>query len=321
MKRGFSYLTHDGRKITDDASLEKIRLLVIPPAWKYVRISPSAGGKVQAVGIDTSGRLQYIYHSKFAERQQRKKFARIEKFGEHMPQLRRVTNEHISLDGFPRDKVLAIMIRLINSLYIRMGTDKSVKQYRTYGITTLGNRHVNIGAKGKVIFEFVGKSRIKHKKVLVDPDLAAVLKELRTMGRGRKLFQYLDDENKFHPVTPSQINAYIKSITESDFSAKDFRTWGATLLAAVKLAEIGVCEDERQIQKNVVKAVKAVAAELGNTPSVCRSSYIHPNILKAYSRGLVLDSFTPHRLRLSKRIQAEFEPEEISLLELFKQFH
>jgi len=238
-----------------------------------------------------------------------------------MPQLRRKTNEHISFDGFPKEKVLAMMTRLINSLYMRMGTDKSVKHYRTYGITTLGKKHVNIGPKGKVVFEFVGKSRIKHRKVLVDPELAALLAELVQLDRSAKLFKYYDDTQKLRPVKPSEINAYIKSITAPDFSAKDFRTWGATLLAAVRLAELGVCEDERQAKKNIVQAVKMVAEDLGNTPAVCRSSYIHPGVLKAYSNGLVLDSFTPHRQRLAKRIELEFEPEEVALLELFKQFH
>src|SRR5437763_3625638 len=194
MARGFTYLTRDGRKITDDASLERIRSLVIPPAWKHVRISPASTGKLQAVGVDTSGRVQYIYHPKFAGAQQRKKFARVEKFGELMPHLRRVTNEHITLDGFPKEKVLAIMIRLINSLYIRIGTDRSVKQFRTYGITTLGKKHVSIGRKGEVVFEFVGKSRVKHRKVLVDEELANLLEELTKLGRGRKLFQYFDDD-------------------------------------------------------------------------------------------------------------------------------
>ncbi len=320
MARGFSYFTHDGQRITDDASLEKIRSLVVPPAWRHVRISPASGGKLQAVGIDTSGRLQYIYHPKFAETQQRKKFAKIERFGEYMPQLRRKTNEHISLDGFPREKVLAIMTRLINSLYIRMGTDRSVKQYRTYGITTLGNRHVTVNSKGKVIFDFVGKSRIKHKKVLVDPALASLLKKLSQTGRGRKLFQYLDSDNKFRPVTPSQLNGYIRTLTAPEYTAKDFRTWGATMLAAVELAEIGHCDDQSQIQKNIVNAVKKVAGELGNTPTVCRSSYIHPGILKAYTEGVVLGSVTPHHSRRARLIQDEFEPEEIALLELFKQF-
>lgn len=237
-----------------------------------------------------------------------------------MPQFRKITNEHISLDGFPREKVLAIMTRIINSLYIRMGTDKSAKKFRTYGITTLGKRHITVRPNGKVIFEFVGKSSIKHKKVLVDTELAALLKELTILGRGRKLFQYRDAEEKLRPVKPAEINAYIKSITADIYSAKDFRTWGATLLAAIYLAEIGVTSEERQIQKNIVRAVKRVAEELGNTPAVCRGSYIHPVILRAYTQGLVLDSFTPRRSRRAKRISDEFEPAEASLLELFKQF-
>lgn len=321
MARGFTYVTYDGSKITDENSLERIRTLVIPPAWRHVRISPAAGGKLQAVGIDTSGRLQYIYHPKFAETQQRKKFAKIEKFGEYLPKLRSVTSEHISLDGFPREKVLAIMTRLINSLYIRMGTDKSVKQYRTYGITTLGKKHITIARKGKVIFDFVGKSRIKHKKVLVDPEFAALLRELSRLGGGRKLFQYIDEDQRLRPVKPSQINAYIKSVTGADYSAKDFRTWGASLLAAVELAEVGACDDERQIQKKIVGAVKKVAEQLGNTPAVCRSSYIHPNILKAYSRGLVLDAFTPRRRQRATQVESGLKSEELSLLELFKHFH
>ena len=137
MKGGFSYINAKGEKITAAADLERIRSLVIPPAWKYVRISPFAGSSLQAVGMDTTGRVQYLYHPKFAEKQQRKKFAKIEKFGQYLPKLRKVTNEHISLDGFPREKVLAVMMRLINSLYIRIGTDKSAKHYKTYGITTL----------------------------------------------------------------------------------------------------------------------------------------------------------------------------------------
>ena len=316
--RGFSYFAHDDRKITNAASIERIDSLVIPPAWKHVRISPAQGGKIQAVGIDTGGRLQYIYNPKYAEAQQRRKFARIETFGEHMPMLRKVTNEHISLDGFPRDKVLAIMTRLMNSLYIRMGTDRSVKHFRTYGITTLGKKHVEIRPKGKVIFEFVGKSQKKHKKVLVDAELAALVKQLADLGRGRKLFKYFDAEQKLRSVKPSEINAYIRSITGDGYTAKDFRTWGASLLAAVDLAETGIADNERLAQKNIVKMVRKVAEELGNTPSVCRSSYIHPKIIKAYAKGVTLESFTPRKLKQARRIEAEFEPEEISLLKLFK---
>ncbi|MEP6789375.1 MAG: DNA topoisomerase IB, partial [Acidobacteriota bacterium] len=317
-KRGFGYVTFDGNKITDKAAIERIHSLVIPPAWKDVRISPAAGGKVQAVGIDTIGRLQYIYHPKYAEAQQRKKFARIERFGEHMPQLRKVTNEHISREGFPREKVLALMTRLINSLYIRMGTDQSVRNFRTYGITTLGKKHLEIKRDGKVVFEFVGKSRIKHRKVLVDPEVAKLLQDLVALGRGRKLFKYLDNEGKPRTVKPAEINAYIKSITGEEYSAKDFRTWGASLLAAVELADTGVVEDDRIRQKNIVSAVKKVAEELGNTPSVCRASYIHPTILRAYQKGVTIDNFAPRRRPRAKLVEAEYKPEEISLLKLFR---
>ncbi len=318
--RRFSYRSYEGCKITDEKSLQRIRSLAIPPAWKHVRISPSPRGKLQAVGVDAAERLQYIYHARFAEMRQRKKFARIERFGEYMPRLRQITNEHISLDGFTRDKVLAIMTRLMNLIYIRVGTDTSEKKYRTFGITTLRKRHITISRTGKVVFQFVGKSSVKHRKVLIDTDLAALLKELKKLGRGRKLFQYFDDEEKLRPVKPAQLNAYIKSLTSNEHSAKDFRTWGATLLAAIELAKLGICEDDKQIQKNTIKAVKKVAKELGNTPSVCRSSYIHPGVFKAYARGLILDSLTPMKLRRTKRIENEFVPEEASLLEMLKKF-
>jgi DNA topoisomerase-1 len=317
-KRGFTYSTCDGKPVTDDDALERIRSLVIPPAWRHVRISPHPASKLQALGIDGRGRIQYLYHAKFAEARARKKFAKIETFGEYMPRLRSITNEHIALDGFPRDKVLAIMTRLVNSLYIRIGTDRSVREYRTFGITTLGNRHITIKRGGKVIFDFVGKSKIQHRKVLVDEDLAALLKDLTAIGRGRKLFQYLDDEGRAHAVTPTQINSYIKAITAPEYSAKDFRTWGATMLAALELAEIGPSNDEQQIKKNIVRVVKSVAEQLGNTPTVCRSSYIHPLILKAYEKGITIDNFTPKRQRHLKRYEAEFEPAEVSLLEMFR---
>jgi DNA topoisomerase-1 len=316
--RGFSYLTHDGRKLTDQDSLARIAALVIPPAWRFVRISPAAGGKLQALGVDARGRVQYLYHPTFLESRQRKKFAKIEKFGTYLPQMREVTSKHLLLDGFPREKVLAMMIRLINSLYIRMGTDSSARHFRTYGITTLGNRHLEIKPGGKLIFEFVGKSSIKHRKVLVDRELANLLKELRTLGPIKKLFHYVDDVGKLRAVRPAEINAYLKSITAPEFSAKDFRTWGATLLAAVELAEKGPAEDERKAKKSVVSVVKRVAEALGNTPAVCRGSYIHPTVLNAYLRGMTLEEFRPRKDRALKKIEAGYEPEEMSLLRMLK---
>jgi DNA topoisomerase-1 len=319
MKRGFAYVDTNGKKITDPGSLERIKSIVIPPAWKYVRISPFAGSSLQAVGMDTTGRVQYKYHPKFSERQQKKKFAKIEKFGEHLPHLRKVTNEHLSLEGFPREKVLAIMMRLINSLYMRLGSEKSARHYKTYGITTLQNKHLEIGRNGKLVFDFVGKSHVKHRKVLVDEQLAEAMRDLKNLGGSRKLFHYVDDAGKPCPVKPSDINDYLKNATAPEFSSKDFRTWGGTLLAAVELAEMGRANDENQLKKNIVKAVKCVAEQLGNTPTVCRSSYIHPAVLKTYEKGITLEEFTPRKRHRIKFSEGDFEPEERALLRLFQQ--
>jgi DNA topoisomerase-1 len=318
MKRGFHYIDANGRKISKEESLERIRSLVIPPAWRFVRISPAPSSNIQAVGMDTTGRIQYLYNPKFSEKQQRRKFAKIEKFGEYMPHLRKVTNEHIALDGFPREKVLAIMMRLINSLYMRVGTEKSAKHYKTYGITTLQNRHLEVGRKGKLVFDFVGKSHIKHRQILVDEELAGLMKELKSLGNARKLFHYLNEDGKAQPIKPGDINRYLKEVTAPEFSAKDFRTWGGTLLAAVELAEIGAAPDEPQLKKNIVTAVKKVADRLGNTPAVCRGSYIHPAVLKKYEAGVTLDEFRPKVSRRIKRLENEYEPEERALLKLFQ---
>ncbi|HYJ90690.1 MAG TPA: hypothetical protein VEV84_05230, partial [Pyrinomonadaceae bacterium] len=308
--RGFRYYDANGRQITDEATLERIKSLVIPPAWKFVRISPSPGSRVQAVGVDTTGRVQYLYHKQYSERQQRKKYEKIERFGQMLPQFRQVTNEHLGLEGFPREKVLAIMMRLINSLYFRVGSEKSVRRYKTFGITTLQNRHVTIDRRGRLVFDFVGKSHIKHRKILVDKDLARVMDELRSLGPARKLFHYVAEDGSLRSVKPADVNAYIKTATSPEFSSKDFRTWGATLLAALELAEIGPADDGREIKRRLVRAIKRVAEQLGNTPTVCRSSYIHPAVIDAYCRGVTLAEFEPRQQRSIRLSQADFEPGE-----------
>lgn len=316
--RGFKYVDAVGKIITDEAALERIKSLVIPPAWKNVRISPFAGSSIQAVGMDMKGRVQYLYNPKFREKQERKKFEKIERFGEYLPNLRRVTNEHIALTGFPREKVLALMMRLINSLYIRLGSPESVRHYKTYGITTLQNRHLEVKRGGRLVFSFVGKHSIAHRKVLVDKELAAAMQELKEIGGARKLFNYTDENGKPRPVKSKDINEYLKAATAPEFSAKDFRTWGGTLLAALELADIGAATDEKTVKKNIVCAVKKVAGQLGNTPSVCRASYIHPVVLKTYEKGITLDEFRPKKTRIIERVEAEYEPEEKALIKLFQ---
>lgn len=318
--RGFHYVDTNGARITDEAALERIKSLVIPPAWKHVRISPARSTAIQAVGMDTTGRIQYKYHSKFSEKQQAKKFGKLIQFGEHLPKLRKLTNEHIQLDGYPREKVLAVMLRLINSLYIRVGTEKSVRHYRTFGITTLMNKHLSFGRKGELIFEFVGKSHVQHRKVLVDKELASLMNEIKELGRVGKLFHYIDADGRTRSVSPGDINRYLKEATAPEFSAKDFRTWGGTLLSAVALAELGPPENENHCKKCTINAVKVVAEQLGNTPTVCRSSYIHPAVLKAYESGFTLEHFTPRKKRLAKRVETDHEPEELALLNLLRKY-
>lgn len=264
------------------------------------------------------GRVQYIYSPKFRQKQEKRKFEKIERFGEYLPKLRRITNKHIELEGFPREKVLALTIRLINSLYIRLGSPESVKHYRTYGITTLQNRHLEVKRGGRLIFSFVGKHSIEHRKVLVDKELASVMSELKEIGGARKLFNYLDESGKPRPVKSKDINEYLKAATSEEFSAKDFRTWGGTLLAALELADIGAEKDKNAVKKNIVRAVKKVAEQLGNTPSVCRASYIHPVVLKNYEKGITLDEFRPKKKRTIHRVEAEYEPEEKALIKLLQ---
>src|SRR5689334_9486616 len=316
-QKGFWYEDRKGRPITDQAQLERIRSLVIPPAWTHVRIAPSPRSRLQAVGIDTAGRIQYKYHPSFAARQQQKKYAKIERFGAALPALRRATNEHIAMEGFPRERVLAIVIRLINDLYLRVGSELSVKRYRTYGVTTLRNRHLEIRRDGQLVFSFVGKHHIRHRRIIVDEELAAVMRDLKALG-GPKLFEYVDDSGKIKPVTPRDVNDYIKALAGPEFSAKDFRTWGGSLLAAIRLAEIGQAENQRQLKRNVVQAVKQVAEHLGNTPTVCRNCYIHPSVIERYAQGVTLEAYRPKRSRRIRRLQPEYEPEELALLKLFR---
>jgi DNA topoisomerase I len=315
--RGFWYEDQKGRRITDEAHLERIRSLVLPPAWKHVRISPSARSPIQAVGVDKMGRLQYKYHTSFAAKQQEKKFEKIERFGEHLPSLRRLTNEHIALEGFPRERVLAIIIHLINDLYLRVGSEDSVKRYRTYGATTLRNRHLEIKPGGQLVFSFVGKHHIRHRRIIVDEELASVMRDLKALG-GPKLFEYIGDDGRIHPITPRDVNEYIKIATSPEHSAKDFRTWGGTLMAAMELAEKGKPENEKQAKRNIIQVVKSVAEHLGNTPTVCRKCYVHPAVFEHYVEGITLQEFRPKAQRYIRRLQPEYEPEELALLKMFR---
>jgi len=315
--RGFRYETGDGRPISDEAALERIKSLAVPPAWCDVRISPSPRSPLQAIGLDKAGRVQRIYHPASVARRARRKYEKIVRFGELLPALRRRTNEDISREGLGKERVLAVVVRLINDLYFRVGTETSVRRYRTYGVTTLRNRHLEIQHGGKLVFKFTGKHHIRHRRILVDEELASLVADIKSLG-GSRLFQYYGADGRKYAVSPRDVNDYIKAATSPEFSAKDFRTWGGTLLAATELAEIGCCDDPRQAAKNVLRAVRAVAEHLGNTPAVCRGSYIHPAVVDAYLRGRSIQEFSPRRKRRVTRRQPDYTPEEAALLELLR---
>jgi len=316
--RGFRYETADGRRIEDEAALARIRSLVIPPAWRDVRIAPSPRSRLQAVGLDKAGRVQRIYHPSFVARRARRKYDKVERFGEALPRLRRKTNEDIAREGLGKERVLAVVVRLINDLYFRVGSEESVRRYRTYGVTTLRNRHLEIKPGGRLEFNFTGKHHVKHRRILVDEELAALVRDIKAIG-GAKLFEYVGEDGRVRAVTPRDVNDYIKAAAGEEFSAKDFRTWGGTLLAAVELAELGCCEDARQAKRNVAAAVRRVAERLGNTPTVCRSCYIHPSVLEAYERGRSVEEFRPRRARrLISGRQPDYSVEELALLELLR---
>ncbi len=316
-KGRFRYETHDGRRVTDEADMERIRALAIPPAWREVRVSPSPRSALQAIGVDTSGRVQRVYHPSFVARRARSKYEKIERFGELLPALRRRTNEDIAREGLGKERVLAVVVRLINDLYFRVGSEESVRRYRTYGVTTLRNRHFEVVRGGRLVFDFVGKHHVEHRRILVDEELAALMQEIKAL-KGWKLFQYIGDDGRKRAVTARDVNDYIKAATAPEFSAKDFRTWGGTLLAAVELAETGCREDERAAKTNLVNAVRRVAEHLGNTPAVCRDCYIHPAVLEAYAEGRTLEEFRPREARRISRQQPEYDPEELALLKLLR---
>ena len=315
--RGFRYETAEGRRIEDEAAVERIKSLVIPPAWRDVRISPSPRSALQAIGTDKMGRAQRIYHPSFTAKRARRKYEKIVRFGESLPSLRRRTNEDIAREGLGKERVLAVVVRLINDLYFRVGSEESVKRYRTYGVTTLRNRHLEIKPRGHLVFKFTGKHHIKHRRILVDEELASLVRDIKAIG-GSRLFNYYDAEGRARPVSPRDVNDYIKAATSHEFSAKDFRTWGGTLLAAAELAEVGCCEDARRAKRNVAAAVKRVAERLGNTPAVCRSCYVHPAVLEAYAAGKSIEEFRPRRSRRIQRQQPEYSVEEVALLKLLR---
>lgn len=308
-------MNESGASVESHEALDRIKELAIPPAWSEVHISPSPRSRLQAIGLDGKGKAQYLYHPGFAARQALHKFEKIERFGDQLGRLRKVTNEHLRLEGLPRERVLAIVVRLINSLYFRVGSEAGVKRNRTYGVTTLRERHLRVDDEGRLIFNFSGKHHVHHRGILVDETLAKILRELRGLG-GPHLFEYYGADGRLHPISGHDVNEYLQAAMGEDYTAKDFRTWHGTMMVAKELAKLGPAPNERQRQKNLVLAVRNAAARLGNTPAVCRRSYLHPAIIKLYGRGITLTDVPPNHERI-EAVQEQASVEELQLLEMF----
>lgn len=280
---GFAYADTHGAPIIAPAALDRIRALAIPPPWTEVWISPSPRGHIQAIGRDRRGRKQYRYHEGFRRSRDAAKFERMIAFGRALPRLRRGVEEDLARRGLPREKVLAAVVRVMELTMIRVGNEEYARLNRTFGLTTLRNRHARIGGS-EAVFEFRGKSGKSHKTGFRDRRLARIIKACQDLP-GQRLFQYLDADGHRRVVESSDVNQYIRDRTGGAFSAKDFRTWAATLAAAEGLVRQTSPSDAADARRQINACVKSVAALLGNTVAVCRGSYIHPLVLESYARG------------------------------------
>jgi DNA topoisomerase-1 len=314
-KRRFRYVDADGRRITDEEKLERIRALAIPPAWKDVWIAPSARTKLQATGIDAAGRKQYIYHPEFRARQEQVKYDKLIRFAEKLPQLREAMSEHMELDGLPEEKVAAVAVRLINLGWFRVGSDRYAKTSRTFGITTLRKSHVSVRGS-RISFRFRGKHSMMIHSAIVDPELAAAMKELIAVP-GARLFK-LEQDGGYCNLDQRRLNVYIRTHLGEEFTAKDFRTWGGTLTAAVELAQHPTPESEADAKRRVAKVMRRVGEKLGNTPAVARSAYVSPAVVEQYLDGRTIEDFRPRHLRVVGARDTGLDREELATLSLLR---
>jgi len=303
---GFDYVDSGGRRVRDPDILERIRRLVIPPAWQGVWICEDPDGHIQAIGRDARGRKQYRYHPGWRSFRDEAKFERVLAFGRALPRLRRRIAADLRRRGLPREKVLAAAIRLLQVTLIRVGNDEYARTNRSFGLTTLRKRHVRLNGDGAV-FEFRGKSGVEHKTHFHDRRLARVLRRCESLP-GQRLFQYVDHDGVRHAIGSADVNAYLRAAIGEDFSAKDVRTWAGTLSAARALALQPAATNATEAKRLVAICVKAVAGILGNTPTVCRACYVHPAVLEAFEDG-----------RLSRRLASHGRGAELALLKLLSE--
>jgi DNA topoisomerase-1 len=314
--QGFRYRSNEGRLVRDRHTLKRINSLVIPPAWTDVWICPVDHGHLQVTGRDERGRKQHLYHSRWRETREQTKFDRMIDFARALPVIRKQLKRDLARAGLCREKVLATVVRLLEVSLIRVGNDEYARDNKSYGLTTMKNRHARVrGAKIK--FQFRGKSGKDHVVEIEDRRIARIVHACQDLP-GQELFQYVSDENQKHDVSSGDVNDYLREITGRDFTAKDFRTWAGTISAAAELEGLGQAGTEMDARKNMVAAVKATAQNLGNTPAVCRKSYIHPAIIEAYLDGSLVPELSKWKGKTGSNSSSRLRPTETAVLRFLK---
>ena len=315
---GFRYVDSRGRPIADDGALERIELLRIPPAWRDVRISPRPGAKLQATGIDSAGRIQYLYHPEFRAHQEQAKFDKLVRFAEKLPELRTAMTRHMELEPLEPEWTAAVAVRLINLGWFRIGDERYAKKFRTFGITTLRKSHVRVRGS-KITFRFRGKHRAMIRTAIIDEELADAVRLLLSAKGGSRLFRYRSGD-LLCTLRGSSLNDYIQEHMGDEFTAKDFRTWGGTLIAAIALAERGPAESEAAAKRAIATVMRTVGERLGNTPAVARSSYVSPAVVEQYLDDRTIEDFRPRHLRVVGARDIGLDLEEQALLSLLRSY-
>ena len=312
----FRYVDARGNRITDAEKLERIKSLVIPPAWKEVWIAGSASAKLQATGVDAAGRKQYLYHPNFRAQQEQAKFDGLIRFAERLPDLRAAMSSHMDNQVLDLERVAAIATRLINEGWFRVGTERYAKESKTFGITTLRKGHVRVRGQ-RITFDFRGKHKSVVRTTFVDAELAEAIKELLALPRTGRLFRY-EWDGRLYALTGAKLNEYVRAHLGDEFTAKDFRTWGGTLIAAIALAERGSSETEAEARRTLAAVMRRVGKQLGNTPAVARSSYVSPAVIDQYLDGITIEDFRPRHLRVVGARDLGLDKEEQALLSLLR---
>lgn len=313
----FRYLDSEGKPIKDPAEIRRIRAIVIPPAWRDVWICPSAEGHLQATGRDARGRKQHRYHPEWRAVRDQTKYNRMVAFGRVLPRIRRRVAKDLRTRSLSKTKVLATVVRLLETSLIRVGNEEYARENKSFGLTTMRDQHVQI-SKGKLHFQFRGKSGKEHAVDIHDRRLAKIVKACQEIP-GQELFQYLDENGARQKVDSQDVNDYLREVTKDDFTAKDFRTWAGTVLAAMALREFAQFDSKAQAKRNILRAIERVAQRLGNTPSICRKCYIHPIILDAYLDGSMVATLKQRAEAQMVESLKHMTPEEAAVLALLRQ--